>query len=47
MTEAAAEGTGDVNNTGLSRKHIMESVDASLERLGTDYIDLYQFHGGR
>lgn len=45
MTEAAAEGTGDVNNTGLSRKHIMESVDASLERLGTDYIDLYQIHG--
>ncbi|MDZ7680706.1 MAG: aldo/keto reductase [Fodinibius sp.] len=45
MTEEAAEGTGDVNNEGLSRKHIMESVDASLERLGTDYIDLYQIHG--
>jgi len=33
-----------VNSTGLSRKHIMESVDASLKRLGTDYIDLYQIH---
>lgn len=30
---------------GLSRKHIMESVDASLRRLNTDYIDLYQVHG--
>ncbi len=29
---------------GLSRKHIMEAADASLRRLGTDYIDLYQFH---
>lgn len=29
----------------LSRKHIMESVDANLERLVTDYIDLYQIQG--
>jgi aryl-alcohol dehydrogenase-like predicted oxidoreductase len=29
---------------GLSRKHILEAVDASLRRLGTDYIDLYQVH---
>ena len=29
---------------GLSRKHIMDAVDASLRRLGTDYIDLYQIH---
>src|SRR5690349_22599314 len=29
---------------GLSRKHILEAVDASLTRLGTDYIDLYQIH---
>ena len=45
MSDAAAAGTGDVNNVGLSRHHIMASVDASLKRLGTDYIDLYQVHG--
>ncbi|MCT1447372.1 aldo/keto reductase family protein [Brevibacterium casei] len=32
------------NDTGLSRKHIMESIDGSLTRLGTDYVDLYQAH---
>lgn len=32
------------NGKGLSRKHIMESIDASLKRLGTDYVDLYQIH---
>lgn len=32
------------NQRGLSRKHIMESVDASLRRLGTDYLDLYYIH---
>jgi aryl-alcohol dehydrogenase-like predicted oxidoreductase len=32
------------NDVGLSRKHIMESIDGSLERLGTDYVDLYQAH---
>ena len=32
------------NQGGLSRKHIMDSVDASLKRLGTEYIDLYQIH---
>jgi aryl-alcohol dehydrogenase-like predicted oxidoreductase len=32
------------NDSGLSRKHIMESAHASLRRLGTDYIDLYQAH---
>ncbi len=33
------------NNKGLSRKHILEAANASLKRLGTDYIDLYQMHG--
>lgn len=32
------------NDKGLSRKHIMHSIDASLRRLGTDYVDLYQIH---
>lgn len=32
------------NDQGLSRKHILSSIDASLKRLGTDYVDLYQIH---
>jgi aryl-alcohol dehydrogenase-like predicted oxidoreductase len=32
------------NDLGLSRKHILDSIDASLDRLGTDYVDLYQVH---
>jgi aryl-alcohol dehydrogenase (NADP+) len=36
--------SGDPNDRGLSRKHIMQSIDASLKRLGTDYVDLYQIH---
>ncbi len=32
------------NGRGLSRKHILASIDASLERLGLDYVDLYQVH---
>ena len=37
-------GPGGHNDTGLSRKHIMESIDASLRRLQTGYVDLYQAH---
>ncbi|AXB41516.1 aldo/keto reductase [Amycolatopsis albispora] len=36
-------GTGP-NNKGLSRKHIMAAIDASLDRLGVDHVDLYQIH---
>jgi len=32
------------NDYGLSRKHILSSIDASLKRLGTEYVDLYQIH---
>ena len=34
----------DVNDRGLSRKHIMESIDRSLDRLGFDYLDVYFAH---
>ncbi len=34
----------DPNDRGLSRKHIMRSIDRSLQRLGVDYVDLYQIH---
>ena len=37
-------GPGGSNDTGLSRKHIMESINGSLQRLQTDYVDLYQAH---
>ena len=36
--------TDDINTGGLSRKHIMDAIDASLTRLGMDYVDLYQTH---
>ena len=32
------------NDTGLSRKHIFESINGSLKRIGTDYLDLYMAH---
>jgi len=34
----------DVNDRGLSRKHVMESIDRSLRHIGTDYLDLYFCH---
>ncbi|MGH9470590.1 MAG: aldo/keto reductase [Terriglobia bacterium] len=45
MSNAAMNGSGDLNNVGLSRQHIMTGCEASLRRLGVDYIDLYQVHG--
>ena len=36
--------SGDPNDRGLSRKHIMESVEKSLRRIGTDYLDIYFCH---
>jgi aryl-alcohol dehydrogenase-like predicted oxidoreductase len=38
------EGASRPNEQGLSRKAIMANIDASLSRLGTDYVDLYQIH---
>lgn len=40
----AAFGDNPVNNKGLSRKHIIEGMDASLERLGLPYVDLVYAH---
>ncbi len=37
-------GPGGPNDSGLSRKHIHESINSSLQRLQTDYVDLYQAH---
>ncbi len=33
------------NNGGLSRKHVIEACEASLKRIGTDYLDIYELHG--
>ena len=43
-TKVRGQMSDDPNGSGLSRKHIMDQVDASLRRLDTDYIDLYQIH---
>ena len=44
-TKVRGRMSDEVNNVGLSRHQIMRSVEASLKRLNTDYIDLYQIHG--
>ncbi len=36
--------SADPNDRGLGRKHVMSSIEGSLRRLGTDYVDLYQIH---
>ena len=43
-TKAYFPMSDDPNDRGLSRKHLMSAIDASLRRLGTDYVDLYQIH---
>jgi len=43
-TKACLPMSDDPNDRGLSRKHLFHSIDASLKRLGTDYVDLYQVH---
>ncbi len=43
-TKVHGEMGKSANARGLSRKHIMEAIDHSLKRLGTDYVDLYQIH---
>ena len=43
-TKVNGQMSDDVNDKGLSRKHILDSIDKSLTRLGMDYVDLYQIH---
>lgn len=43
-TKAFGSMSDDVNDRGLSRKHLVQSVDASLKRLGLDYIDIFFCH---
>lgn len=43
-TKAYYEMSDDPNDRGLSRKHLMSSIDASLSRMGTDYVDIFMVH---
>jgi 1-deoxyxylulose-5-phosphate synthase len=43
-TKVCLPMSDDPNDRGLSRKHVMASIEASLARLGTDYVDVYQIH---
>ena len=43
-TKVHGQMSGDVNDKGLSRKHILDSIDNSLRRLQMDYVDIYQIH---
>ena len=43
-TKAFYPVTDGPNAKGLSRKHLLDAIDASLQRLGTDFVDLYQIH---
>jgi len=43
-TKVCGAMSDDINDRGLSRKHILTGIDNSLRRLGTDYVDLYQIH---
>src|SRR5260370_21132564 len=43
-TKVYSPMSDDPNDRGLSRKHLMASIDDSLRRLGMDYVDLYQIH---
>jgi len=43
-TKVGMEMAEGPNDGGLSRKHVLEQIDASLDRLGTEYVDVYQLH---